>query len=111
MPTTTKHKDQGWRLMRYLVDDLEKEYIDSGTFMNFRKENSDYFVKNYPGPNAKWFVEPFAKKEVIPVDVTRHWTEMRRVLDEEMNAARDGKKSVRDAAGEFKRQVDLLLKQ
>jgi multiple sugar transport system substrate-binding protein len=111
MPTTVKHKDQAWKLLRYLVDDLEKEYIDSGTFMNFRKENSEYFIKNYPGPNAKWFVEPFAKKEVIPADVTRHWGDMRKVLDEEMNAARDGKKSLRDAVGEFKRQADLLLKQ
>jgi multiple sugar transport system substrate-binding protein len=111
MPVTGKHKDQSWKLMRYLVDDLEKEYIDSGVFMNFRKENSEYFIKNYPGPNAKWFVEPFAKKEVIPADVTKVWGDMRKVLDEEMNAARDGKKSLRDAVGEFKRQADLLLRQ
>lgn len=111
MPVTVKHKAQAWKLMRYLVDDLEKEYIDSGTFMNFRKENSDYFVKNYPGPNAGWFVEPFAKKEVIPVDVTRHWVDMRKILDEEMTAVRDGKKSVNDAASEIKRLVDPLLKQ
>jgi multiple sugar transport system substrate-binding protein len=111
MPNTVKHKDQAWKLMRYLVDDLEKEYIDSGTFMNFRKENSEYFTKNYPGPNAKWFVEPFSKKEVIPVDITKHWGDMNKILNEEMNAARDGKKSLRDATGEVKRQVDLLLKQ
>lgn len=111
MPATVKHKDQAWKLMRYLVDDLEKEYIDSGTFMNFRKENSEYFIKNYPGPNAKWFVEPFARKEVIPADVTRYWGDMRKILDPEMTAARDGNKSLRDAAGEFKRQFDVMLKQ
>jgi multiple sugar transport system substrate-binding protein len=111
MPTTVKHKDQAWKLMRYLVDDLEREYIDSGTFMNFRKDNTEYFAKAYPGPNAKWFVEPFAKKEVIPVDVTRVWTDMRKIMDDELAAARDGKKSVKDAASEIKRLVDPLLKQ
>ena len=111
MPTTVKHKDQAWKLMRYLVDDLEKEYIDSGIFMNFRKDNTEHFTKAYPGPNAKWFVEPFAKKEVVPVDVTRVWTDMRKIMDTELAAARDGQKSVKDATAEIKRQVDPLLKQ
>jgi multiple sugar transport system substrate-binding protein len=111
MPATVKYQDQAWKLMRYLTDDLEKEYVDSGTFMAFRKDNSEYFLKNFPGPNAKWFVEPFGKKEVIPVDITRHWTDMNRVLVEELNAARDGKKSVREAVGEIKRLVDPMLRQ
>lgn len=111
MPVSVKHKDQTWKLMRYLVDDLEKEYIDSGTFMSFRKDNVDYFLKNFPGPNAKWFVEPFNKKEVIAADVTKHWGDMRKVVDTELGAARDGNKSVKDATTEIKRQVEQLLKQ
>jgi hypothetical protein len=41
MPITVKHKDLAWKLMRYLVDDLEREYIDSGTFMTFPSRVED----------------------------------------------------------------------
>lgn len=110
MPATVKHQAQAWKLMRYLVDDLEKEYVDSGTFMAFRKDNVDYFLKNFPGSNAKWFVEPFNKKEVLALPITKHWADMRKIMNEELGAARDGKKSIREAVGEIKRLVDPLLK-
>ena len=110
MPVTGKHKDQAWKLMRYLVDDLEKEYIDSGVFMNFRKENSEYFIKNYPVPTPSGSSSRSPRRRSSPPTsprsggtCARSWT--RRC------AARDGKKSLRDAVGEIKRQADLLLRQ
>lgn len=111
MPVATKHREQAWQLVRWLTDDIEKEYVDSGIFMAFRKDNVEYFLKNFPGPNAKWFVEPFTKKEVIPVDVTKHWPEMSKIMNGELAAVQKGEKSVKDAAGEIKRLVEPLLKQ
>jgi hypothetical protein len=108
---TTKYKDQTWKLTRYLVDDLEREYVDSGIFMAFRKDNEDYFLKNFPGPNARWFVEPFKKKEVIGVDGNKHSEQITKILATEMNEVHNGNKSVRAAVAEVKRQVDFLLKQ
>jgi multiple sugar transport system substrate-binding protein len=111
IPAASRYHAQAWKLIRYLVDDLEREYIDSGIFIAFRKDNEEYFLKNFPGPNARWFIEPFRRKEVIPIDLTKHWAEMHRIMVTEMNAAREGKKSVKEAATEIKRQVNVLLSQ
>lgn len=111
MTVTTKYKDQTWKLTRYLVDDLEKEYVDSGIFMAFRKDHEDYFLKNFPGPNARWFVEPFKKKEVIGVDGNKHSEAITKIIVAEMNEVHNGNKGVRAAVAEVKRQVDFLLKQ
>lgn len=41
----------------------------------------------------------------------KHWAEMHRIMVSEMNAAREGKKSVKEAASEIRRQVNVLLSQ
>ncbi|MBN1400257.1 MAG: sugar ABC transporter substrate-binding protein, partial [Anaerolineae bacterium] len=108
IPTAATSPDAAWRFLAWDPIGEERIALERGSCPAF-EENVPYFYEMCPAKNCRLFLDDYDAGNTFVLPLTTKWTEMSKIINDEISLARIGEKTVDEAVKAIEPQVNALL--